>query len=201
MTTAFIMAGGDQTRWGADLPPKQLIDVFGEKLILRTIRLLESFHEIYPVIYAKDQRIVDACFGYPVISPEGSLASSVLDSSKYWQGGRICVLLGDVIYSPTLLSLSLGSNTPATFWGSRHEIWALTFNDQSVMQLVLRDVVKDFKNGGTGKLWQVYRRWCGFPLYSHAFDNAGIYQTYLDGFVQDFNFYPQYQDWLEKQKK
>jgi hypothetical protein len=109
-------------------------------------------------------------------------------------------LLGDVLYNEKLISRMLDAPTPrpASFFGNSGELWGCSFSDRGGVENALRKVIK---SPVKGKLWHVYRGYCGIPLDTHRFDDQGIFVSYHDGFVQDFDFIERYRSWLKLRQK
>lgn len=98
----ILMAGGHYAKWDT---PRQLIEVQGEPIIARTIRLLR--HEGVQDISISSDNPVFEQFGVPVLKHEDYyVARQYNDMDGYWcncfypTDDPVCYIFGDVIFSP-----------------------------------------------------------------------------------------------------
>lgn len=102
---AVIIAAGQASRWGGYLGiPKHLIEIDGEPIIYRTVRLLleRGISEIYVVGPADDPRyLIEGSQLYvPVKNLLHHDADKFLNSKPLWnQQGRTLVVYGDVYFT------------------------------------------------------------------------------------------------------
>lgn len=100
--TVFILAAGKSTRFGGY--PKQLLELNGETLLRRTIRLIREINPkipIYVVAFRKELFYKDVI----VINTHGStetVSESILFTEPYW-GQRNVFLTGDAVFYPESL--------------------------------------------------------------------------------------------------
>lgn len=119
MTTIFIMAQGNQARMGAALAtPKQLLEVNGEPIISRTIRLLGP-RPFFVVAEANDHwRALDHPTPILTLPSQGNyLVPGIMACKQFWTDDTL-FLLGDVVYSKAVLDRILIEQTRALLiWG------------------------------------------------------------------------------------
>ncbi|MGI0148703.1 MAG: NTP transferase domain-containing protein [Thermoplasmata archaeon] len=119
MTTIFIMAQGQQTRMGAAVSvPKQLLEVNGEPIVSRTIRLLGA-RPFFVVAETNDHwRALD--HPTPILTlpnPGKHLVNGIMACKQFWTDDTL-FLLGDVIYSRATFDRILLEKTRSLLvWG------------------------------------------------------------------------------------
>lgn len=98
----IIMCGGSYTKWET---PRQLLEVCGEPLVARTIRLLRENGIEDIAISASDHRFLD--FGVPMLTHQNEYTSHEYNyCDGYWCNGfypteePTCYVFGDVFFSP-----------------------------------------------------------------------------------------------------
>lgn len=113
---AIIIAAGEATRWGNYLGiPKHFVEIDGERIIDRTVRLLREngVDDIY--IVARDERYkIDGAELYiPKLTPEYHDADKFLSSAPLWlPDGKTMVLYGDCYFSELLMKTIVESTHP-----------------------------------------------------------------------------------------
>lgn len=180
---AIILCAGEASRWGNHLnTPKHLIELEGEKLLHRTIRLLKDrgIDEIYTVV--KD---ITGTYYHPdsvqwvakIDYENNADADKFLSSKDLWNDkGRTIVLYGDVYFTneaiDTILSFSDkewtlfaregASSITGTPWG---ECFALSFypKDHKRMEEMLHYIATLWKTGVIKRCggWELYRAMTG----------------------------------------
>ena len=182
----IILCAGEQTRWGDNGNPKQLVDVGGEPLLARIVRQVRrAGHE--PVIVTHDERLTLSDRTYAPDKRRWTVET--LLSTRFLWDDRTVVLLGDVIYTRDALDKILASRELFQVFGRKelryrlvgryYEIFALSF-DQSQADRVedtLRRAVYLKEDGqiSWGKLRVLYEMWCGLPLGQFAHEDIVFY--------------------------
>jgi hypothetical protein len=98
----IVIAGGKGTRWNNHLGRrKHFIDIDGEAIIKRTIRLLKRYCQtIYVVANAKGYTISGSTLYRPKLNRKNYDADKFLNSQGLWnREGRTIVLYGDVYFT------------------------------------------------------------------------------------------------------
>ena len=106
----IILCGGYYLPF-KDYPTKHFVEINGESLVERTIRLLnENGVSDYDISLTANRSHVDlfTSFGYPVI---------IEDPTPYWVdgfpkiGGPVCYIFGDVFFSPEAIKTIIETDT------------------------------------------------------------------------------------------
>lgn len=121
-TTVVVLCGGNEERWGNYLDVrKHLIDIEGEALLDRTLRLLNellnnaTIYVVYPRLLVPSVKI-DYPNVYCVVPMGCAMLSSEADkfysSSFLWErNGRTIILFGDVWYSSKAMQAIVGNRS------------------------------------------------------------------------------------------
>lgn len=111
--TYIIMAGGEYRDWET---PRQLLEIHGEPIIGRTIRLLREAGAEDIVISTNDERFAD--FGVPILRHDngmvvsgGTVSGGCWVSAFYPTDKPACYLMGDVVFSPEAIRTIVGTET------------------------------------------------------------------------------------------
>ncbi|BCG27483.1 hypothetical protein TUM18999_56740 [Pseudomonas tohonis] len=176
--TVLILAaetGQKLERWERDALPKQFIEVQGETLIGRTLRLLSEQGITMPWLVTASS----AFAALPAISwcPLNSetKAHSLLAAESLWVNGDLLVLYSDVYYSEaafkSLLSISgtrfLGrSGRSAYTFKNYGELFAIRIasEDRSAALDALARMVLHHQRTNDQSFWNFYRLMAGLPL-------------------------------------
>ncbi|MGN0658326.1 MAG: NTP transferase domain-containing protein [Emergencia sp.] len=188
----IIMADGKGTRWGnyGDIP-KHFIQVGGETLLARTVRLLrENDPGCQVIITSHDPRYeVEGAVRY---EPK----NNVLEIDRFTAeliADDVCFLYGDTYYSQS--AMRTVTATPAEdllFFGNERSIIAVKIHDGELFRRHVKRVRDLFLEGKIEKCigWQVYQSFTGLP-----FGEKQIGEKYVvieDG-TRDFNSPEDYQ--------
>ena len=109
----IIMCGGTYTQWTV---PRQLIEIRGEPIVARTIRLLRE-NGIEDIAISSNNPIFDG-FGVTVLHHDnGYNATGFHNFTGYWADGfyptddPVCYLFGDVVFSPEAIRTIIRTDT------------------------------------------------------------------------------------------
>lgn len=110
----IIMCGGDYQRWEK---PRQLIEIKGEPVVARTIRLLRENGVTDIAISSNNSAFVD--FGVPVLSHDNdwTVSKEVKATSGTWLNAfyftsyPVCYIFGDVVFSPDAIKTIVETQT------------------------------------------------------------------------------------------
>ena len=182
----IIMADGKGTRWNNyhDIP-KHFIEVGGETLLTRTVRLLRLFDAGCEIIITSHD---------PRYEVEGARrhepVNNVLEIDRFTTElieDNVCFLYGDTFYSDSAIQSIVSTKTDdLMFFGNEKSIVAVKVKDERIFQYHVNRVRELFLQGEIKKCigWQVYQSFMGM-----SFDEkkiAGKY-VYMEDGTRDFN--------------
>jgi len=118
----IIMCGGEYPRWET---PRQLIEINGEPIVVRTIRLLRDAGITDIAISSNNEAF--AHFGVPMLRHTNGYSSLEYNRNHgYWcdcfypTNEPACYLLGDVVFSPAAIRTIIDTETDdIMFFGSK----------------------------------------------------------------------------------
>ena len=172
----IIMCGGQYDVWEI---PRQLIEINGEPIVMRTIRLLRAIGVTDIAISSNDERF-EAC-GVPVLRHENKFAVHENDVEGAWADAfypteaPVCYVFGDVVFSPEAIRTIVNTQTDSIqFFASAPPFdpryfkpWAEPFAFKVVDQKVFREAVEFTRRNNRAaffdrlpiswELWQVIR--------------------------------------------
>lgn len=182
----IIMADGKGTRWNnyRDIP-KHFIEIDGETLLRRTVRLLrEADPKCQVIITSHDPRYeVEGAVRY---EPK----NNVLEIDRFTTElieDDVCFLYGDTYYAESAIRSIVETDTEdLLFFGNEKSIVAVKVKDAELFSQHVNRVRELFLQGKIEKCigWQVYQSFLGL-----SFDEkkiAGKY-IYMEDGTRDFN--------------
>ena len=183
----IIMADGKGTRWANYSGiPKHLIEIDGETLLARTVRLLKEFDAGCEVIITShDERYEVA--GATRYEPKNNIYEVDRFTEELIED-NVCFLYGDTFYSEEAVREITG--TPADggilFFGNAKSIVAVKAADGGLLKHHVDRVRQLFIEGKIEKCigWQVYQSYMNLPFGEKKI--AGRFVVLADG-TQDFN--------------
>jgi len=209
MINCIIICAGEATRWNNYLGiPKHLININGETLIERTVRLLYKHRtdDINVSIVVKD-------IGDPRYHVEGATtveanlnkdnvdADKFLSSEHLWnRDGRTLVIYGDCWLSDACVKIVMDfTSREWTLFGNKKECFVQSFYPESInMHRNCLYYIRDMFKKGEIKMcggWQHYRAMQGYDLNTHRMDD----NFYLiDDLSDDFDFPNEYDEFMER---
>jgi hypothetical protein len=163
MNTVIIPAAGSNARWGRSYP-KQMAQIGRESIIQRLIRQVHEHGETPLILAHDDLLIAHLPLNTTILNPARRrwLAETLISSQIHWHG-RVMILLGDVVFHPRLMNWIWSDGRPLQFFGTVHEIFALTFDRvwygrvSGALHSALGYAEAHPLDGGAGKLWSVYK--------------------------------------------
>jgi len=199
MSIALILAAGSQRRWegSGGIGPKQMVDIEGEPLLARTIRQIKP-HVAHFWIVTQQPDIVAAFPDLTWYKPHRWTVEAVSACRERW-GLRTIVLLGDVLYGAKAMYQIVTDKQRLTFYGDTGEIFALSFMQPvwEPLQVALDTAIEHAESGArhkaVGKLWSLYRAWCGLPLNVHE-GGADKCFRHVTG-TRDFDYLRDYEEY------
>lgn len=212
-TTAIMICAGEGTRWGNYLGvPKHLIEIEGETIVSRAVRLLKNYDcDIYVVGRGDDNRykIPGSTYYEAKLNSENGDADKFLSSKDLWnKEGRTIVFWGDCYFTEsainkimtypirewTLFARFGSSMYTGCVWG---ECFAQSFYSGDIEKhgTHLNKLVSLYKSGELPRCggWEHYRSIVGIEnLNSH--EHRGNFVD-IDDFTDDFDFPEDYDRW------
>ena len=199
--TFFILAAGQQTRWGEG-KLKQLIRVPTMNLISRTYKQFSKHGEV-KVVTIHDA-IKQLFPKEAIINPRDHryTTTSMLSTEDHWKQ-RSTILLGDVYYSDEAVKTIVQNKDPFKVCGSfiQVEIFAISFTDNDGVKSALVKAIENADSGGRGKLWEVYKSYSGVELkveYPVPMPPLNDNFTMIDDDTQDFDTKDEWLDFKNK---
>lgn len=192
----IIMADGKGTRWNNyNNIPKHLIEINGETLLGRTVRLLNELDEgCQVIITSHDER-----YEFPGATRYEPLNNN-LEIDRFTEeliANDVCFLYGDTYYREETIEKIVSTKAEdILFFGNTRSIIAIKVVDGSLFKSHVDNVRKLFLEGKIQKCigWQVYQSFLGLPFGEKIIKDKYILME--DG-SQDFNSPEDY----EKNKK
>jgi len=204
-TTVIIPAGGHQTRWEHS-GNKHLINIFGEPLIVRICRQALTLADVVVVLTANNKvaETVSRISGVEVSDKiADSLCGSIMNGWRFW-GNKTFILLGDVYFTDDAIArISTFSDIQPyfDFYGTEHEVFAMAFGRLARIRIGLQEVIlKHAIDVGDGKMWGLYRALHNLNITAHERGESGNF-TYIKDGTRDFDYYHEYENFLEEQRK
>ncbi|MBI4732012.1 MAG: hypothetical protein HY781_07790 [Chloroflexi bacterium] len=186
----IILCAGTGATWHDYLNiPKQLIPINNEPLLQRTVRLALK-HSAEVVIVSWDDRMRLDSATFHKVPKTSCLAETFLLSRPLWQEQNVC-LLGDVFFSQASIRKIFRRQSQVKVFGrywrniytgcKYGELFGIHFGAQEFGQVekAIELAYNNAKQGGKGKLWQVYRALAGIPLDKHKVENQ-IFESIED---------------------
>jgi len=161
----IIMSNGAGTRWNNhNNIPKQLIEIEGETLLSRTVRLIKNNNPAAQVIITtKDRRLQTK--GAELYAPEQD--GLEIDRFTYELIERnVCFLYGDTYYTAKAIKeIVSAQGKDVLFFGNSDRIFAVKIQDADAMKSHIDKIKKLFKEGKLEacKGWQLYQSFAGLP--------------------------------------
>lgn len=185
----IIVCAGESSRWNNYLGcRKHLVKIDGERLIDRTVRLIEEYargeYKIFIVAPNDDYKSKGAELFIPKKDESIGEADKFLNSKELWnRDGRTLYLLGDVWYSEEAMRTICGHDRHrwtvfgrfkrSSITGCRwREYFALSFHDQHIKrhEESLHRIIKMFKDGRLKKCggWELSYAMGGIPIFNNS---------------------------------
>lgn len=182
----IIMADGKGTRWqNYNDIPKHFIEIGGETLLDRTVRLLnEGDREAEVIITSHDPRYeVPGARRYEPLH-------NVLEIDRFTEElieDDVCFLYGDTYYSQAAMNTILQTGTEdMIFFGNERSIVAIKVKDGELFRGHVDNVRRLYLAGEIEKCigWQVYQSFTGLPF---GEKKIGPKYIVLEDGTEDFN--------------
>jgi len=192
----IIMANGKSKRWNNyNNIPKQMIEINGETLLQRTVRLLKKYDASSSIIItSKDER----CTVNGAVKYEPLQDSLEIDRYCYELiEPDICFLYGDTYYTNYAIKKIVKEPTKdLLFFGNEQRIFAVKVNDAALMKRHIDNVKKLFQDG-------VIKDCIGWQLYQSFMQLGFAEKKITDNYVlihditRDFNYPKEYKVFIK----
>lgn len=201
----IIMADGEGKRWNNYMGvPKHLIELNGERLIDRTVRLLKENDIQNIIVMASDERY--KIEGTKLI-PQSIREYEVDRFDLQFLNGEVCYLYGDVYYTEETMKTIVETETKDyDFFGrygtvtsqtgkTQDEIFAVKVKDYNLFKDACIKVKEGLKNGTitVGIGWTVYK-YLTNGLNEHILRGHFIQ---IDDETEDFDYPKDYDRWMK----
>lgn len=158
MTIALILAAGEAKRF--NLGCKQLLNLNEETVIERIIRQVHSRGYVPMTVTHKEElKQISQNHFHP--KNHSVTCETLLSTIPMWSE-RTVVLLGDVIYSASVMDSIFNEKSPIRVWGNTFEIFAISFTKETWPRVI--DCLQIAKKHRLGKLRYFYRAYIKQPL-------------------------------------
>ena len=188
----IILCGGKYPKWDK---PRQLLEISGEPIVERTIRLLKE-NRVTDIAITANSNDFDK-FGVEIIRHNNPFIAYT--AKQYWVDAfplmdePVCYLFGDVVYSPRAIYRIVNTETTSVeFFASRPPFsrkyikkWAepfafkvtnnTIFNNSVVETKKLQDEKRFSRIAIAWELWQVIKK---TPLNIIKYDNYAVINDY-----------------------
>ena len=182
----IIMADGKGTRWNNfNNIPKHFIEINGEKIIFRTVRLLNEMDPDCSVTVTSH----DPRYDIPG-SSRHEPSNNILEIDRFTEElleDNVCFLYGDTYYSEEALRLIIRTEAePLMFFGNSRSISAVKIKDAAVFKNHFDRIKELFLSGKISRCvgWQIYESFTGGDLESKQINGSFIT---IDDSSRDFN--------------
>lgn len=213
---AILIAAGEATRWGNYLnTPKHFIEIDGEKILHRAVRLLreEGIDDVWVVGKTEDYNIPGAQLYIPHFTPAYHDADKFLSSRSLWlRDGRTMVLYGDCYFTKDAMHQII--NNAHRDWmlfarpfdskitGGSGECFAQCFYPENIEEheRKLLYLVELFDRGVLNRIggWEHYRAMVNLPedwLHRHVIADR-FYE--INDWTDDFDKPSEYEEFIKR---
>lgn len=200
----LITAGGDATRWGGTYP-KQLVDINGEPLLVRSVRMLSKYCDNVQIL-SNNEDIKKLFPGSWMPARHSNVDECIESALNFFRAHvhphifeRILVVHGDVYFTTDFAKKVCKCTEPLMFYGTNMEIFAVEFiPSREVVEHLEKAASLAISGYGRGQLWEFWRHASNIPVDMYEMPSNSIYTHILDG-TRDFDYLWQYEGWLEQQ--
>ena len=161
-----IMANGKGRRWNNyQNIPKYLINVDGETLVARTVRLVRQLDSSAEIFVSSGDSRCDVAGAVRFVPARSALE---IDRFAYELiADNVCFLYGDTFYTEDVIARIVAAAVPdMLFFGERDTIFAVLSNSGEKMRNRV-DIVRElFQDGSieSCKGWQLYQLYAALPF-------------------------------------
>jgi len=212
VTNCIVICAGEAIRWDNHLDvPKHLINIGGETLIARIVKLIHKYKtspvNISIVVKDLDDKryfIKGAKTVKAKLTPENLDADKFLSSKHLWNNeGRTLVIYGDVWFSDEAMKTIM--EYEGAYWilfANKVECFVQSFYPKDIPKhlkalLTIRDAHVNGKITRCGG-WEHYREFNGYPLKEYNM-NDNFYL--IDDLTDDFDYPEEYATFMKRYNK
>lgn len=217
---ALIICAGEATRWKNHMGvPKHLVEIEGEKILHRTVRLLneKGVKDVFVVSKDDPRYDVEGAKRYvaKIDYEKNADADKFLSSKELWSDdGRTLIIYGDCYFTEEAIDAIVGhdkrewtlfcrpnaSKVTGTPWG---ECFAYSLYPEhlSLFEANLDLTAKLKKEGLLRRCggWELYRAMAGHrSLNRHAMSSNYVE---IDDWTEDFDFAHDYDEWVRRRNQ
>jgi hypothetical protein len=200
MNTYIIMANGRGSRWGNFTDrPKHLIQVDGESLLERSVRLLKMADPWCRIIITSSDSRYEVSGATRHVPQENRLEIDRFTQELIQE--NTCFLYGDTYYTEQALRKIVQTAADSLlFFGNQQRILAVKVKNPELMRQHLQRVKELYLAGQISdcKGWQLYQSLEGLPFGQKQL--AGNF-VYIADETRDFNFPDDYLNFLAKREE
>jgi hypothetical protein len=209
-TIVLVFAGGKGTRWG-NTTNKVLVDVNGEPLVVRVVRLAQQVFDCPVVVATQYDDVAGVVTNsdtptFPPL-PNRWLSEALLSTRSLWRE-RTIVLLGDTYYTEKCLNLIKHTDKLVCYFGRLLEIYAVSFRYHLTMERACEAAIASAEvsqklDHEKGKLWHTYYALNRYSMDEHTIPKPGdsrFLRLPDDDITMDIDKPEDYKNLLEKIK-
>jgi hypothetical protein len=207
----IVIAAGEGKRWNNYLGKrKHFIEIEGETIIARTVRLLQKYtSKIFVVADSEKFQIAGSTLSYPQLNKLNYDADKFLSSSSLWNmEGRTVLIYGDVYFTEDAIRqiMEFGKREWMTFarFGASDftgkpygEIFAHSFYPEHIAEHTasLQNIIAAYSRREIERCggWEHYRAMEGLPLTEHQLRNRFFE---INDWTEDFDRPVDYDRWI-----
>ena len=208
----IIICAGEATRWNNHLGvPKHLIEVDGETILQRTVRLIRKYCNADTKIYIvvknlKDKRyfVEGSATVCADLETRNKDADKFLSSRHLWSNdSRTIVFYGDVWFSDDAMKTIIKHKEDEwVLFANKDECFAQSFypKDKAEHLKALESVRDMHCSGDIGRCggWEHYRKMNGYPVREHKYGKRFFL---IDDLTDDFDYPKDYDEWIKRYKE
>lgn len=195
-----IMANGKGRRWGNfGGRPKHLIEIDGETLLARTVRLLQERDPCAEIVISSADERCETPGAHRHVPLRNECEIDRFAHELICDD--VCFLYGDTYYSEHIMDELMSSEvTDMLFFGSSHTIFAVLAHNASSMKRCVDAVRSLYQSGKIDmcKGWQLYQFYADLPLGPPC---TGSNFVFVDDITRDFNSPPDLKAFLDSEER
>jgi len=172
--------------------------VGNESILARIVRQCRE-RGVEPIVVTHKLEIAQATDAVCHIPTRNGLTVETFLSSPW--GERTIVLLGDVVYSKTVMNRIFNCRENIRVFGNEYEIYAISFMDKvsAYVRIAIANAGVHASRGGPGTLRKFYQAYCGIDLDSDGMEGIVLDRVcYIQDYTMDVDTPRDYKNLLNK---